>query len=97
MRENTKDRNAEIIAILTEENRQLRENRLPREYCFAPVAITAEEKKIIGEFKGTQVMELFEKWFKSKADQNNDLLLHGSNFSDEQKCLLKLAVLVYDD
>jgi len=97
MPKNTDKRNEEIIALLTEENRQLRENRLPREYCFAPVAITAEEKKILGELKDSPAFDLITKWFKLKADQNNDLLLHGNNFTEEQKCLLRLAVLVFDD
>ena len=93
---NTK-RTQDIIEILTEENRQLRENRLPREYTFVPIGLTSEEQEIVGSASEGRFAELVTKWFKSQADKNNDLLIHGHSLTVEQQALFKTAVLMYED
>jgi len=88
---------SEIVNQLNAENASLKENRPYRDVAFAPTQITSEEQKTIGDFIDTPILDLISKWFKSKADQNNDLLLHSSKANDEQKCLYRLAVLMWED
>ena len=90
------DRLNDLVNKLNKENYALRNNRLPREYAFAPEFLTAEEQEIIGDYVETPIIDLITKWFKAKADQNNDLLLHNTQDPAKQE-KFKLAVLMYDD
>ena len=85
-----------LSEIINELNQEEIEDREMRKYCFAPKSLTAEEQEIIGDFVETPIIELLSKWFKLKADQNNDILQHG-NLDQIQDAKLKVAVLMYDD
>lgn len=95
--ESDSSRLSNVINQLSKENDALRKNRPYRNYSFAPESLTSDDQQTIGEFTDTPIFDLFSKWFKAKADQNNDLLLHTDKASDEQKALWRLAVLMYDD
>lgn len=86
-----------LVNALNKENAELKEQLKPREYVFAPDGLTNEEQEIIGKYVGTPLIELIEKWLKSKADINNDLLLHNSKNDPIMEAKFKLAVLMYDD
>ncbi|MBU0712418.1 hypothetical protein KKA87_10950 [bacterium] len=102
----------ELVASLSRENVYLSENlgrlekiinawehedREMREYTFAPKNLTNEESEIVGKYVGSPIMELISKWFKARADQNNDMLVHNMDASDEKKALWRIAVLAYED
>jgi hypothetical protein len=94
---NSEQRLSELVNRLSKELVAVKKGRMPREYAFAPESLTTEEQATIGAFVDTDVFNLYNKWFKFKADQNNDLYLHEKGASDEQRALWKLAVLMYDD
>jgi len=87
----------DLVNALNKENAALREGRPDREYNFTPITVTTEEQKIIGDFAEAPIIELLTKWFKSKADTNNDLLLHNSEGDPIKEAKFKVAVLMYDD
>ena len=88
------DRLSELINMYSAERDKAREIR---EYIFSPLSLTSEEQTIIGKFIGTPLVELLTKWFKSRADQNNDMFIHNADASDEKKALWRTAVLIYED
>lgn len=90
------DRLSEIINKYSAE-RVINEQRDVREYVFSPQSLTGEEQLIVGKFVGNPLMEMLTKWFKSRADQNNDMLIHNTDATDEKKALWRIAVLVYED
>ena len=88
------DRLSELINMYSAERDKAREIR---EYIFSPLSLTSEEQTIIGKFICTPLVELLTKWFKSRADQNNDMFIHNADASDEKKALWRTAVLIYED
>jgi len=99
--------NAQISSnlALAQQNRRLeeivntweKEDIVAREYSFAPKSLEQDEMETIGRYVETPILALIGKWFKSRADQNNDLLVHNLDANDEKKALYRIAVLVYDD
>lgn len=68
-----------------------------REYSFSPGTMEADDIEIIGRMGDSPLVSLISKWFKAKADQNNDMLIHNVDATDEKKSLWRIAVLVYED
>jgi hypothetical protein len=84
----------DVVDKLTHEYMVAREGR---GYVFKPENLTEEEQGIIARNIGNEMVRVWKKWFKIKADQNADLLVHFPQEDVEKRVAWSLGVRMYDD